>query len=55
LPDRSITLKAGEPAVTLNGAPGEIILWTSGRTAVKVEVTGDDQAVASLMELSRGM
>jgi uncharacterized protein (TIGR03085 family) len=55
LPDRSITFKAGEPAVTLIGEPGEIILWTAGRTAVEVEVTGDDQAVASLMELSRGM
>jgi uncharacterized protein (TIGR03085 family) len=55
LPDRTITLKVGEPAVTLIGAPGEVILWTSGRTAVEVELTGDDQAVASLMELSRGM
>lgn len=55
LPNRTVTLKAGDPAVTLIGDPGEIILWTSGRTAVHVELTGDDDAVAALTELSRGM
>jgi uncharacterized protein (TIGR03085 family) len=50
-----ITLKAGEPAVTLSGAPGEILLWVSGRDACLVELTGADADVAALRRLHRSM
>ncbi len=55
LPSRTITLKAGEPVVTITGEPGEILLWLSGRTASRVEMSGDEQAVATLRDLRRGM
>lgn len=50
-----VTLKSGEPVVTIVGEPGEILLWLSGRTAATVELTGDPQAVESLRALKRGM
>ena len=34
-----ITLKAGEPAVTITGEPGEILFWLSGRDACRVELS----------------
>lgn len=55
LPNRTITLKEGEPVVTLTGDAGEIILWTSGRTAVQLELSGDEEAVAALADLSKGL
>jgi len=54
LPDRTITLKSGDPAVTLIGTAGEIILWSAGRTAVQVELTGDEAAVSTVAGLAKG-
>ena len=34
-----ITLKSGEPVVTLTGEPGEIVLWLSGRDACRSSST----------------
>jgi uncharacterized protein (TIGR03085 family) len=56
LPDgRTITLKSGEPAVTITGEPGEILLWLSGRDACSVEFTGDEAAVATVSTIKRGV
>jgi uncharacterized protein (TIGR03085 family) len=52
---RTIQLKSGEPAVTLNGEPGEILLWLSGRRACRVELKGEPQAVDALNALQRGI
>ncbi len=47
LPDRrQFELVLGDPAVTLVGEPGELVLWISGRrTACEVEVEGSSTAV----------
>jgi len=50
-----ITLKKGEPVVTLVGEPGELLLWLSGRDACKVELRGDEDAVATLHRVKRGV
>lgn len=50
-----VTLKSGEPSVTMTGAPGEILLWLSGRDACRVELTGADADVAALRRLNRSM
>ncbi len=52
---RSIALKSGEPAVTISGEPGEILLWLSGRSACRVELKGEPQAVDALTALRRGV
>ncbi len=49
-----VVLRKGEPAVTLTGDPGEIVLWTSGRDAVEIEFDGDPAAVGHLRTLQRG-
>ncbi len=43
--------KVGDPAVTVIGAPGELLLFTSGRkSAAQVELAGDPEAVRILRE-----
>jgi uncharacterized protein (TIGR03085 family) len=49
-----VVLRKGEPAVTLTGDPGEIVLWVSGRDAVDIEFDGEPAAVGSLRVLQRG-
>jgi hypothetical protein len=49
-----VTLRSGEPVVTLTGDPGEIVLWVSGRDAVELQFDGDPQAVGELRVLQRG-
>jgi uncharacterized protein (TIGR03085 family) len=49
-----ITLRAGEPIVTLVGDPGEIVLWVSGRDAVGLDFDGDEAAVGQVRTLQRG-
>ena len=48
-------LKTGDPTVTLVGEPGEMLLWLSGRDDCRVELVGDDEAVASLRKVKRGV
>ena len=55
LPGRTVTLKAGEPAVTVIGDPGEVVLWISGRDAVRLEITGDEAAIETLSKAKRGV
>jgi uncharacterized protein (TIGR03085 family) len=50
-----VTLKSGEPTVTLAGEPGEVVLWLSGRDACKVEFDGDQDAIGRLSTLKRGV
>jgi hypothetical protein len=50
-----VVLKRGDPMVTLVGQPGELLLWLSGRDDCRVELVGDDEAVASLRKVKRGV
>ncbi len=43
-------LRDGQPQVVVRGAPGEIILWSSGRSAVRLELSGDANAVAAVRD-----
>ncbi len=52
---RTIELKSGEPTVTISGEPGEILLWLFGRTACRVELTGEPDAVDALNAVRRGI
>lgn len=56
LPDgRRIAMKKGEPSVTVHGAPGEIVLWATGRDAGQVELTGSDPVLAAIAGVRRGL
>ena len=55
LPTRTVTLKSGEPVVTVVGDPGEVVLWISGRDAVRLEFTGDEAAIETLSKAKRGV
>ena len=52
---RTIDLKSGEPAVTIAGEPGEILLWLSGRAACRVELQGDPSDVDAVSAVRRGV
>jgi uncharacterized protein (TIGR03085 family) len=43
-----VVLGKGEPAAVVTGEPGEILIWSSGRPAARVELSGDDGAIAQL-------
>jgi uncharacterized protein (TIGR03085 family) len=46
---RTVRARTGDPAATLTGRPGEIVLYLSGRTAAAhVEIGGPPEAVAAL-------
>jgi hypothetical protein len=49
-----VTLKAGEPTVTITGEPGELILWIAGRDACRVAFGGDSGAISTVTSLKRG-
>jgi uncharacterized protein (TIGR03085 family) len=50
------TLKRSTPAVTVIGAPGELILWAFGRQRVaEVTYTGDDVSIERLKQTPLGM
>jgi uncharacterized protein (TIGR03085 family) len=55
LPTRTVTLKAGDPVVTVTGEPGEVVLWVAGRDAVQLEFTGDEAAIETLSKVKRGV
>jgi len=50
-----VSLKSGEPTVTVTGEPGEILLWLAGRDACKVEFDGDAGAIGTVTSLKRGL
>ena len=48
--------KAGSPALTISGAPGEIVLFSSGRRAhAKVQIDGDPAALEALAAARLGV
>ena len=55
LPDRrTFQIRLGDPAITLVGAPSELLLWISGRrTACEVEIEGSPAALDMLERASR--
>lgn len=55
LPDRrTFQIRLGDPAVTLVGAPSELLLWISGRrTACEVDVQGSPAALEMVARASR--
>jgi uncharacterized protein (TIGR03085 family) len=52
----TVVLKKGSPAVTVKGLPSEVALYLFGRSdQARVELLGDDDAVARLSSTSLGM
>jgi uncharacterized protein (TIGR03085 family) len=55
-PDGQTLATVGNGAeVTLTGAPAELLLFAFGRDAVRIEFTGDDDAVAKVRAAKRGL
>jgi uncharacterized protein (TIGR03085 family) len=51
-----VVVQPGEPAVRLIGVPGELLLYIFGRqSAAQVEVSGSDEAVATVRRTHFGM
>ncbi|HET9732601.1 MAG TPA: TIGR03085 family metal-binding protein [Acidimicrobiales bacterium] len=57
VPDQGlITLRSGDPAVTITGGAGEVVLYVFGRKdAARVELSGPDDAVRRFREASLGL
>ena len=52
---RRHVVRTGEPSVLLTGAPGELLLYATGRTShAQVDVTGPDEAVESFARTELG-
>jgi uncharacterized protein (TIGR03085 family) len=47
-------LRPGEPQVVVRGLPAELLMFVSGRAEAKVDMIGDEDAVADLMGAERG-
>ncbi len=55
-PEGKTLATAGKgPAVTVTGAPGELLLFVAGRDQVRVEFTGDENSIAALRAARRGL
>jgi uncharacterized protein (TIGR03085 family) len=55
-PDGKTLATVGNGAeVTLTGAPAELLLFAFGRDAVRIEFSGDDDAVARVRAAKRGL
>lgn len=56
MPGRApVVLHPGAAVAEVHGAPAEVLLWTGGRSAVRVEVTGDADTVRAAESVSRRM
>jgi uncharacterized protein (TIGR03085 family) len=54
--DKTVRARRGEPAASIAGPPGELLLWLFGRTgAARVEVTGPAAAVLAVERARFGM
>jgi uncharacterized protein (TIGR03085 family) len=54
--DQTAVAHRGTPVVTVTGEPGELLMFVSGRqAAARVEVTGDENAVAKLRQAKLGL
>jgi uncharacterized protein (TIGR03085 family) len=49
------TAKTGTPSVTIRGTAGELVLRAYGRTAVRVDVSGDPRCVTAFENASLGV
>ena len=55
-PDGKTLATVGKgPAVVATGAPGELLMFISGRDEAKVEFSGDESAVTAVREGERGL
>ena len=52
---RTLATVGSGPEVILTGAPEELVLYTFGRDAVRVDFAGDDTAVAAAKTAKRGL
>jgi uncharacterized protein (TIGR03085 family) len=53
---RTAVAHKGTPVVTVTGEPGELVLFLSGRqSTAKVELEGDKEAIARLMDAKLGV
>ncbi|AQA06068.1 TIGR03085 family protein [Mycobacterium sp. MS1601] len=52
---RTLATVGKGPEVILTGAPEELVLFAFGRDAVRIEFTGDDDAVAAVKAAKRGI
>jgi uncharacterized protein (TIGR03085 family) len=52
---RTLAVVGDGPEVTMTGAPEELLLYAFGRDAIRVEITGDDAAVAQVKSAKRGI
>jgi uncharacterized protein (TIGR03085 family) len=50
-----IVVKRGSTTVTVSGEPGELLLFTTGRGAARVEFDGEQRAIAAVQGLRRGL
>lgn len=54
--NETVTVRRGEPKARLSGAPGELLLYLFGRTAVaQVDVSGPPEAIAAVRHTHFGM
>jgi uncharacterized protein (TIGR03085 family) len=54
--DQTAVAHRGTPVVTVTGEPGELLMFVSGRqAAARVEVSGDENAVAKLRQAKLGL
>lgn len=53
-PERRVVVRDAQPMVTLRGGSVDLVLRLSGRSAVDVEVTGPDEAVAAFRKAKFG-
>jgi uncharacterized protein (TIGR03085 family) len=52
---KTLTTIGSGPAVTVTGAPGELLMFISGRDQAKLTFTGDDAAVQAVKSGKRGL
>jgi hypothetical protein len=50
-----IVVRRGPDTVTVTGEPGELLLFAVGRDAARVGYEGEQQAVAAVQGLRRGL
>ena len=51
---RVLAVKDGTPTVTVVGDPGELVMFLFGRSEARVQLEGDDTAIASLKQAVKG-
>lgn len=52
---KTLATTGSGPSVVVTGEPGELLLFVSGRDQIKVEITGDDEAVRAVREGRGGL